>query len=146
MVFPIIPLAIAGMGIGAGFGAGSWLSKGKKEIHAAKEHYAPTTHTVSPYAHYHPRLQFAPVSSYAYQGSTYIIDSPGATSKKEQTVETISKPTADFGAIDYPVDIAGSRRTGEGGTGTNIMHLAIIGAVVLVAVTVIGKKKKGSVK
>lgn len=144
---PLIPI-IAGLGgLGGGFGLGSLLGKGKKgaEIHAPQEHYAPTITTTEPYAHYHPRLQFAPVSTYGYQGATYIVSSPGAVSKKAQTMDVVSKPVADFGAIEYPMDIAGSRRTGEGTSGANlplIAGIAVVGAVTIMLL----KKKKGGRK
>ena len=147
MVLPLIPIAIAGLAGGGGFGLGSWLGKGKKgsEIHAPQEHYAPTITTTEAFAHYHPRLQFAPVTSYGYQGATYIIDSPGATSKKEQVMDIVSKPTADFGAIDYPTDIAGSRREGEGAvSGTNLPLIAGIAVVGAVAIMFMKKKKGGN--
>ena len=146
MVLPAIPIIIAGLAGGGGFGLGSWLGKGKKgaEIHAPQEHYAPTITTTEAFAHYHPRLQFAPVTTYGYQGATYIIDSPGATSKKEQTMDIVSRPRADFGAIDYPMNIAGSRRTGEGVSGTNLPLIAGIAGVGAVAIMFMKKKKGGS--
>ncbi|GAH24968.1 unnamed protein product [marine sediment metagenome] len=146
MVLPLIPIAIAGLASGGGFGLGTWLSRGKKgttEIHAEQEHYAPTITTTEAFAHYHPRLQFAPVSTYAYQGPTYIIDSPGAVSKKEQILDIVSKPIAEFGAIEYPMDIAGSERRGEGGEGVNMTHIAIIAVVGAVGIMALkGRKKK----
>ena len=138
MVLPLIPIAMFGGGLLGGAGLGSMFGGGKKEIHAPQEYYAPTTSEV--YAPTHaPQLQFAPVSSYAYQGSTYIIGSPGGVSKKEQAMETVSRPE-QTGAWDFPIDVSQEPSHVTGG-GTNIMHLAIIGAIALVAVTVIGKGK-----
>ena len=142
MVLPLIPIAIGGLSAGAGFGLGSLFGGGsKKEIHAPKEYFAPTISSV--YAPTDARqLQFAPVSSYAYQGSTYIIDSPGAVSKKEQAMETVSRPE-QRGAWDLPIGVAQSPEHKPGDTaGVNMTHIAIIGAVALVAVTVLGKGKK----
>ena len=60
--------------------------------------YAPTTALTTsvieadPYQYYAPQIQFAPQTSYAYQGATTIISSPGAVSKKEQVMEQVLKP------------------------------------------------------
>lgn len=140
MVLPLIPIAIAGAGLGGGFGIGSWLSKGKKEIHAEKEYFAPTTTEI--YAPTHaPQVQFAPVTSYAYQGPIYQIESPGAKAKKEQIMDVVSKPEMR-GAWDFPIGVSQEPSHVKDIAGTNLTHIAIIGAVALVAFAVVGGKKK----
>jgi len=140
MVLPLIPIAIAGAGAAGGFGLGSLFGGGKKEIHAAKEYYAPTTTEV--YAPTHaPQLQFSPVSTQSYQGATYIVSSPGAVSKKEQITKAVSKPS-QRGEWDLPITVSQEPSHVKDIAGTNLTHIAIIGAVALVAVTVLGKGMK----
>lgn len=140
MVLPLIPIAIAGAGLGSGFGIGSWLSKGKKEIHAEKEYFAPTTTEI--YAPTHaPQVQFAPVTSYAYQAPIYQVESPGAIAKKEQIMDVVSKPEMR-GTWDFPIGVSQEPSHVKDISGTNLTHIAIIGAVALVAFTVVGGKKK----
>ena len=140
MVLPLIPIAIAGAAAGGGFGIGSWLSKGKKEIHAPYEYYAPTTSEI--YAPTHaPQLQFAPVTSYAYQGATTIISSPGAVAKKEQIIDVVSKPE-QAGAWDFPISVAQAPTHAPGDvSGVNITHIALIAVVGAAAIMFIKKKK-----
>ena len=140
MVLPLIPLAIGAAGLGGGFGIGSWLSKGKKEIHAEKEYFAPTsTHIeAEPYQYYNPQLQFAPVTSYGYQGATNIISSPGAVSKKEQIMDVVSRPE-QTGTWDIPTSVSQSPKHTQG---VDMTTIAIIAAVALVAAAVVGKSKK----
>lgn len=136
-MLPLLPIAIAGLG--GGFGLGSWLSKGKKEIHAEKEYYAPTTTKIHAPT-YAPQLQFAPVTSYAYQGATTIISSPGAVVKKQQIMEVVSKPE-QAGSWDFPIGVTQDPTHTPGDvSGVNMTHIAIIGAVSLVAFAVIKKK------
>ena len=143
MVLPLIPIAIAGVAAGGGFGIGSWLSKGKKEIHAEKEYFAPTTSIIEadPYQYYAPQVQFAPVTSYAYQGATTIISSPGAVAKKEQIIDLVSKPE-QMGAWDFPVSVSQAPEHKPGDvSGVNITHIALIAVVGAAAIMFIKKKK-----
>lgn len=139
MVLPLIPIAIAGAGGLGGFGLGSLFGGGKKEIHATKEYYAPTISKV--YAPTHaPQLQFAPVTSYAYQGATTIISSPGAVAKKVVTQDVVSKP-AQKGTWELPIDISQEPKHTKDIAGTNLTHIALI-AVVGAAVIMFIKGKK----
>ena len=140
MVLPLVPIAIGAGSLAGGVGLGSLFGGGKKEIHATKEYYAPTTSSV--YAPTDARqLQFAPVSSYAYQGATYIIDSPGATSKKEQTMDITSRPEQK-GAWDFPIGVAQTPEHKPGDTsGTNLPLIAGIAVVGAVAIMLLKKKK-----
>ena len=144
MVLPLIPIAIAGAGAAGGFGLGS-LFKGesKKEIHATKEYYAPTISVIEaePYQHFAPQVQFAPVTSYAYQGATTIISSPGAVAKKIVSQEAISKPS-QRGEWDFPVSVAQAPEHKPGDiSGTNLTHIALIAVVGAAAIMFITKKK-----
>lgn len=141
MVLPLIPLAMFGGGLAGGAGLGSLFGGGKKEIHAPQEYYAPTITDI--YAPTHaPQLQFAPVTSYAYQGATTIISSPGAVSKKEQIMDVDSRPE-QAGAWDFPIGVTQAPEHAPGDVaGVNMTHIAIIGAIALVAFAVIGKGKK----
>lgn len=142
MVLPLLPI-IAGAGLfGGGAGIGSMLTKKGSEIHATKEYFAPTTSIIeaSPYQYYAPQVQFAPQTSYAYQGATTIISSPGAVSKKAQTTEQVSKPL-QWGAWDFPTEVSQEPSHVTGG-GTNLTHFALIAVVGVIAFAVIGKGKK----
>ena len=143
MVLPLIPIAIAGAGAAGGFGLGSLFGGGKKEIHATKEYYAPTISVIeaAPFQHFAPQTQFAPVTSYAYQGATTIISSPGAVAKKIVSQEALSTPT-QRGAWDFPVSVdqAPEHKPGDV-SGTNLTHIAIIAVVGAAAIMFIKKKK-----
>ena len=139
MVLPLIPIAIAGAGAAGGFGLGSLFGGGKKEIHAAKEYYAPTTTEI--YAPTHaPQLLFSPVSTQSYQGATYIISSPGAVSKKEQVTKAVSKPS-QRGEWDFPIEVSQEPSHVKDIAGTNLTHIAIIAVVGAAAIMFIKKKK-----
>ena len=109
--------------------------------------YAPTTALTTsvieadPYQYYAPQIQFAPQTSYAYQGATTIISSPGAVSKKEQVMEQVLKP-AQKGAWEFPIDVSQEPDVSGAVSGTNMTHIAIIAAVGIVAYMLI----KGGVK
>ena len=142
MVLPLIPLAVGGL-IGAGGGALGGMLGGKKqtiEKHAAYEYYAPTTSSVySP--SYAPQTQYSPVTSYAYQGATYIINSPEAISKKEQKASQESIPS-QRGEWAFPIEVSQEpKHTKDISGGLNLTHLAIIGVIGLVAYGVVSKKK-----
>lgn len=143
MVLPLIPIAIAGAGLGGGFGLGSWFARGKKEIHAPQEYYAPTISVVeaAPYQTYAPQLQFAPITSYAYQGATTIISSPGAVAKKIVTQDIVSKPEMK-GEWDIPTIITQEPSHVKDIAGTNLTHIALIAVVGAAAIMLLKKKKK----
>lgn len=81
MVLPLIPIVAAGGGAIAGMGLSQLIGGTKKaesiETHAPLENYQPSQ-----------QYQYSPTMSYAYgyTGSTYIINSPGASSKKDTAV------------------------------------------------------------
>ena len=109
--------------------------------------YAPTTALTTsvieadPYQYYAPQIQFAPQTSYAYQGATTIISSPEAVVKKQQTMDLVSRPE-QAGAWDFPIDVSQEPDVSGAVSGTNMTHIAIIAAVGVVAYMLIGKKKK----
>jgi hypothetical protein len=143
MVLPLIPL-IAGAAIGgAGVGLGSMFG-GKKEeiIHAPYEYYAPTTSEIFAPT-YAPQTQYAPVTSYGYQGATYIISSPEAVSKKELQMEVESIPKQEA-VWTFPITTT-QEPSHVVGAGTDLTKLAIIGVIGIIAyagITSVGKKKK----
>jgi hypothetical protein len=111
---------------------------GKKEIHAAGEYFAPTTSEV--YAPTHaPQLQFAPVTSYGYQGATTIISSPGAEAKKAQIMDVVSKPKMR-GEWDLPIEVAQAPEHTKDISGTNLPLIAGIAVVGAVAIMFLKKK------
>jgi len=144
MAFPLIPVLV-GAGIGAGGATlGGLFGKGKKEEikHAPYEYYAPTVSEVySPT--YSPQIQMSPQYTYAYQGGTYIIGSPSATSKKEQEVRSELIPKQE-GTWKLPISVSQepTHSPVQGGVGTDLTKIAIIGAVGLIAYGVISKRRK----
>ena len=140
MVAPLIPIAI-GLGGAALGGAGiaSWLGKesDKAQVQAAASGtpFAPTapfsisSQTYAPHAPYETyssAVQYAPVTSIQYPDYAINIGSPEAvaTTKKEQTVT--SRPEFEYSAEQ-------ARQT----SGVDLVPIAIIGAVALVAVVVL---------
>lgn len=108
---------------------------GKKEVHAPGEYYAPTVSTIEadPYQYFAPQIQFAPVTSYGYQGATTIISSPEAQVKKQQIMDVVSKP-AQKGAWDFPIAVTQAPEHVKDVSGTNlplIAGIAVVGAVAI---------------
>lgn len=144
MVLPLLPIIVGAGLFGGGGVIGSMLtSKKGTEIHAPKEYFAPTTSRI--YSPIHaPQLQFSPVNTYGYQGATYIIDSPRATSKKEQVMDIVSRP-GQKGAWDLPIGVAQTPTHAPGDiSGTNLPLIAGIAVVGAVAIMLL--KKKGGKK
>ena len=148
MAFPVIPVLSGIAGLGAGAGIMGALGKGKKETeikHAPYEYYAPTESEV--YAPmYAPQVQYSPQISYAYQGGTYIIESPGATSKKEQHQQATLTPE-QRGTWELPISVSQAPthtpQYAEGADiGASLLPLAIVGVIGLVAYGIVTRKKK----
>ena len=119
MVLPLLPIiGAAGMGVAGTLLGGIFADKGKKEIHATKEHYAPVTTDARAIS-----KVFAP--TYQYQ-----IDSPKSimSSKKDIDSRARSDP-----------DIRPSRTETET-EGLDMTKIAIIGVVGLVAYGLVSKK------
>jgi len=138
----VTPLIAGLIGAGFGFGAGGFIG-GKKEEHiehAPYEYYAPVTSKTEQIT-YSPQIQYAPQLTYAYQGGTYIIGSPSAESKKAQEVKTESIPEQK-GAWEFPITTYQEphHEPIQGGVGTDITKIAIIGAVALIAYGLISKR------
>ena len=141
MVLPLIVAAGAGIG---GSVLGGLLTGKKEEVvkHAPYEYYAPTTSEVySPT--YSPQIQMSPQYTYAYQGGTYIISSPSATSKKEQEVRSELIPKQE-GTWKLPISVSQepTHSPVQGGVGTDMTKIAIIGAVGLIAYGLISSKRR----
>ena len=141
MAIPI-PLIAGLVGGGLGFGAGAGLF-GKKEEHiehAPYEYYAPTISKTEQLT-YAPQVQYSPQLTYAYQGGTYIIGSPSAQSKKEQEVKSELIPEQK-GTWEFPVTTNQEphHEPIQGGVGTDLTKIAIIGAVGLIAYGLIRRR------
>ena len=108
--------------------------------------YAPTTALTTsvieadPYQYYAPQIQFAPQTSYAYQGATTIISSPEAVVKKQQTMDLISKPE-QVGTWDIPTAISQAPEAKGAISGTNMTLIALIAVAGAAAIIFIKKKK-----
>ena len=106
--------------------------------------YAPTISSVltkhEPYETYAPQIQFAPVTSYGYQGATTIISSPGAESKKQQIMDVVSRPEMR-GEWDIPTIISPIAEGGKAGGGISTGVVAVV-AVAVVAVFLLPKVLK----
>lgn len=138
-----VPILAGIAAAGGGFGLGSLLGKGKKdvstEIHATKEHFAPV-YGASTYA---PVTAYAPQISQSYTGATYQIHSPGAVSKKETTVRQTGADIMQKPVFDIPT-LGGQREEKGAVSGMNVEMIAIIavvGAVVITGIGALGKKK-----
>ena len=142
MVAPLIPIAV-GLGGAALGGAAiaSWLGKESDEAQAmaaaSGSPFAPTapfsisSQTYAPHAPYETyssAIQYAPVTSIQYPDYAINIGSPEAvaTTKKEQTVT--SRPEFEYAA---------EQAQAPASAGIDLMPIAIIGAVALVAVVVL---------
>lgn len=130
----VLPL-IAGLATAGAIGAGAAILGGmtKKEASITTSTNQQDVYH-SPYENYQPSIQYAPVSSYSYQGPTTIIDSPNTTGPKQATALT-SNPNYDA-SWTTPQNSTPSNAVGSGAGSLlgNIdwTTLAIIGAVALV--------------
>lgn len=142
MVLPLIPIALAGI-IGAGSAGiiGGAVGGAKKEEHIV---YSPTTTTqITQGAKvYAPVQTYSPQTGYSYIGATYIIDSPGAMSKKEAQM-ALDQETGVAPIIDVPT-IPSQEAEGGGGLteGTNMLWIAAIAAVGVVGYGLVSKGGK----
>ena len=141
MVLPLIPIAIAGIGGGALGGVlGGILGGSKKEELIQQQQ--PSIDVVveaEPYQHYQPEIQYSPQYQYGYQAPSYIIESPGARLSKKQIMEAELKPE-QTGRWETPTTVTPTQTLEQKATeGTNMLHLAIVGAVGLVAYGLVSK-------
>ena len=118
-----------------------------QEYHEPYEIYQPTivSNIAEPLSHYAPQLQFAPVTTYGYQGATTIIGSPEAKVSKKQVMDVRSLPEMS-GQWDFPITQTAkpSYETGDRPvSGINATHIALIAAAALIGATLIKKKKGG---
>ena len=137
MVLPLLPIIAGGALLGGGAGLGWGLSK--KEGSKTTT-YAPTITEAAPYQTYAPEIQFAPVTTYAYQGATTIISSPEAQITKKQVMDVKSAPK-QFGMWDIPQTISPEvtgAAVGAGGISTPVIAIAVVGVVAALYLT---KKK-----
>ena len=137
MVLPLLPIIAGGTLLGGGAGVGWGLGKKKAGDVIT---YAPTITEAAPYQTYAPQVQFAPVTSYAYQGATTIISSPEAQITKKQITEAVSKPEMR-GTWDIPQMISPAvtgKEAAAGGISTPVIAIA---AVAVVAALYLTKKK-----
>lgn len=112
------------------------------DIHLPYSQYQPTTVYHEPFETFAPQVQFAPVSTYAYQGGDIFIESPGASSKKEIIQDIVSKPE-QRGLWEIPQTVAPHYEQPETTTtGLNVLHVAIIGVVGFMGYTYLKGKKR----
>lgn len=142
MPLPLIPIAVAVAGTAIGGAVGSMFGGSKKEEHIT------TTNTYGQVYHapgeiYAPQIQYSPQTGYAYTGATYIINSPGAESKKETSLAQASYP-AQSGAWDVPQSYETSPvvSPGSGLDSQTLMMLGIIGAVAVIGYGLVSGGKK----
>lgn len=116
-------------GLGGGLLSGFFSGESKKEVHAPQEHYAPTYGART----YAPTVSDQRQVEQSYIGPTYVVDSPGATTKKEVKMdqEAVSK---QIPTITAPT--AGAQHTEK--SGIDVTTIAIIAVVGAVAVTAVG--------
>lgn len=141
MVAPIIPIAV-GLGGAALGGAGlmSMLGGGKKNgkvntnsVFADTSPFSVSSQTYSPHApyeQYSQAVQYAPVTSIQYPDYAINVQSPGATATTKKTQTVTSEPTQEYLASQ------GQTQT----SGIDILPIAIVGALALVAYGMVTKK------
>ena len=139
MVAPIIPIAV-GLGGAALGGAGlmSMFSGGKKAVNtnsvfAETSPFSVSSQTYSPHApyeQYSQAVQYAPVTSIQYPDYAINVQSPGATATTKKTQTVTSEPTQEYLASQ------GQTQT----SGLDILPIAIVGALALVAYGMVTKK------
>ena len=142
MALPLLPIAVGIAGTAIGGAVGSMFGGSKKEEHiTSTQTYGQVYH--SPYETFAPQIQYAPQTGYAYTGATYIIDSPGATSKKEALLTQESSP-AQAGAWDVPQTYETSPiiSPGSGIDNQTIMIVAALAAAAIVGYGLLSGGKK----
>jgi hypothetical protein len=131
MALPLLPIAVGIAGTALGGAVGSMFGGSKKEEHiTTTQTYGQVYH--SPYETFAPQIQYAPQTGYAYTGATYIIDSPGATSKKETLLTQESSP-AQAGTWDVPQSYE-TRPTISSGSGIDNQTIMIVAALAAAAI------------
>jgi hypothetical protein len=131
MALPLLPIAVGIAGTAIGGAVGSMFGGSKKEEHiTTTQTYGQVYH--SPYETFAPQIQYAPQTGYAYTGATYIIDSPGATSKKETLLTQESSP-AQAGTWDVPQSYE-TRPTISSGSGIDNQTIMIVAALAAAAI------------
>ena len=142
MVLPLLPIAVGIAGTAIGGAVGSMFGGSKKEEHiTSTQTYGQVYH--SPYETFAPQIQYAPQTGYAYTGATYIIDSPGATSKKETLLTQESSP-AQAGTWDVPqtYETSPTISPGSGIDNQTIMIVAALAAAAIVGYGLLSGGKK----
>lgn len=142
MVLPLIPIAIAGLGGGVAGGllSGMFGSK-KEELMQQQAGKIDVVVEAEPYQHYQPEIQYAPQYQYGYQAPSYIIESPGAKLTKKQVMEAELTPE-QTGKWETPTTVSPVQelaQRGEVGAGTDMVTIAIIAAVGIVAYGLVSK-------
>ena len=140
MVLPLIPIAGAAIlgGVGGGLLGGLFGTK-KEELIQQQEPKIDVVVEAAPYQHFQPELQYAPQYQYGYVGSTYVIESPGAKVTKKQDLVAKSEPE-QVGRWETPTAVTPTQTLEQRAVeGTNMLHLAIIAAVGLVAYGLVSK-------
>lgn len=131
MVAPLVVGALAGLGgMAGGMGLSQVLGGTKKES-------ASSVITHAPYETYAPQQTYAPQLGYTYQGSTYIINSPGAESKKQSAIDQTSIPS-QTGEWDVPQTTGSS----AGIDSSTLILLGIIGAGAIIGYGLLSGGKK----
>ena len=142
MALPLLPIAVGIAGTAIGGAVGSMFGGSKKEEHiTSTQTYGQVYH--SPYETFAPQIQYAPQTGYAYTGATYIIDSPGATSKKETLLTQESSP-AQAGKWDVPQthETSPTISPGSGIDNQTIMIVAALAAAAIVGYGLLSGGKK----
>ncbi len=128
MVLPLIPIAAAGLGVGAGYGISSFLGGTSKKEEATS---GDVLHA--------PYETYVPISAQQYQYNPYYsvqIESPGASSTKKDVLSQGIEQAPSFPST-YQTGTGGG---GGGSAGTDMTKLAIIGVIGLVAYGLVSRK------
>lgn len=135
MVWPIV--AAGALGVAGGALGSAALTK--KEASVTDSHNQQNVYH-QPYENYQPSVQYAPVTTYSYQGAQYIINSPNSTQTPKQAVAVTSNPTqTPTYTNEQPYSPTSSTGSGAGSLFGDMdwTTLAIIGAVAVVGYAVL---------
>jgi len=131
------PLIVGAAGLGAGAGAIVTSALTKKEASITDSHNE-QNNIHQPYENYQPQIQYAPVTTYSYQGAQYMINSPNSVQTPKQAVSTTSDPS-QTGTWKTEQPYSPTSSTGNS-TGIDWTMIAIIAAVGIVGYGLVSRK------
>lgn len=141
MVWPLLAAGAIGAGASVVGGIAAGLSKKEASITTSTTRTSQDVYH-SPYETYAPTIQYAPQSSYAYQGPTNIINSPNSSATPKLALSSASTPSQSA-SYDMPQSYTPISKTDNGQSsglqGTDFTMIAIVGAVAVIGYALLRK-------